>query len=673
MIVASGENFSDALSASSIAGKLKAPILLIDGKNGAVGAVTIDYIEKNKKNIEKIKVIGGPSLVSESIYKSIDRAIRETKDNKKPDVKPNPEKPNSKPDPNPKPKPEQPKLSDKPKDGIWYGTAFEGYGPEAYGASIVKVEIKDGKIKLAEAIKHCASDDYYIGLAKKLLPLVKDKNTSDVDSIIKELSNGDGKNKGTYADAVTGATRTSKGYAMAIKNTIERARKFESDKKEQKIAYIKISGKNINRPNIDRIAIAEKSNLKNGTKANFDFVKYDVMISDGTIKEDVKFSELEKYGFTSNYKQGELLNTDKDHIILTVKDETGYAVESIRLSVRPKVEKVKVRPTHALITFEKSNNPGESETEQVKIEEDKFSYDTKKTYKRKIEKVELFKDDKVISAGVFKEGFNYWWFDKLKNDLLKENEKWEFDNYKIITRIEQPEISKPEEPKPPQPPQEVKDYYPAKYILKDKQTKEIVAEIEIDKAKWEKSPYSNNVRKDILKKYKGKLNKDSFTVEVFNKDNQSLEVTSINVLNKMMHEIKTKVPDGELEERALHVFWNFNLEETASAKITDYHPVKYIFKDKETQEEVARIEIEENGWAEVPYSKNIFNKEISKKYENNLNDDSFEVEVLNKENQKIEVKSVKVISKKMHEVKTVVSDKEDYDERTLHVFWKFKF
>lgn len=121
MIVASGENFSDALSASSISGKLKEPILLVDGKNGSV---TIDYIEKNKKNTNNIKIVGGSRWISEKTYKSIENVFIETKDNKKPiaSLRPNSSaKPElNKPKPNPKPdsNPQQPKLADKPADGI---------------------------------------------------------------------------------------------------------------------------------------------------------------------------------------------------------------------------------------------------------------------------------------------------------------------------------------------------------------------------------------------------------------------------------------------------------------------------------------------------------------------------------------------------------------------------
>lgn len=46
--------------------------------------------------------------------------------------------------PNPTPKEGQSKLADKPADGIWYGTAFEGYGRDQ-NRRYSKGEIKAGK------------------------------------------------------------------------------------------------------------------------------------------------------------------------------------------------------------------------------------------------------------------------------------------------------------------------------------------------------------------------------------------------------------------------------------------------------------------------------------------------------------------------------------------------
>lgn len=668
LVVASGDNFSDALSASSIAGKLKAPMLLVDGRKGTA---TVDYIEKIKKNIDSIKVIGGPNTVSDSTFKSIlnvvETKVRGTGEDKKITdtiIKPNKDKPSpEKPNPD-KPNPENPQLADKPANGIWYGTAFEGYGPEQNGASIVKVEIKDGKIKSAEAIKHCASDDYYIGLAEKLLPLLKDMKTSDIDSIVKELSNGEGKNKGKHADVVTGATRTSRGYAIAIKNAIERARKFEFDKKEQEINYIKITGDNVNRPDFDRVAISGKSNLKNGTSANFDFVEYDIAMSDGTLKKKVKFSELKEYGIASNYKQGDILNTDKDHITLNVIDKTGYAFESIELKVAPKEEKVKVRPTHAIITFEDSSEP---KTQKVDIQEDKFAYDLG-TFRRKIEKVELFKGNDVVSKGEFKEGFNYWWFDKLQYQL-KENEKWEFDNYKIITRVEENVVPNPEEPIP-QPPQQIKDYYPVKYIFKDKQTQEKVAEINIEE--WGENSYSKNIKKDILKKYEGKLDKDSFTVEVLNKANQQLKVKSIIVLNKKMHGIETEVAEGEEhDKRTLNVFWDFKLETVPTTKISDFVPTKVIIKDIKTNKIIEEFTFNIDEWMYSSVLKRL-NKNIDNEY-NNLKENEIEVKAYNKFAQELNVMSTKIGGTSSILVLTAEIDNpngEQTDKNTLTVTWK---
>lgn len=69
-----------------------------------------------------------------------------------------------------------------------------------------------------------------------------------------------------------------------------------------------------------------------------------------------------------------------------MKDETGYAVESIRLKVDPKIEKIKIRPTHALITFEKSGNTEKPDTEKIEIQLKNFYMITEKIYDRKIEK-----------------------------------------------------------------------------------------------------------------------------------------------------------------------------------------------------------------------------------------------------------------------------------------------
>ncbi|XVG96058.1 hypothetical protein ACGCUQ_06615 [Eubacteriales bacterium KG127] len=450
--------------------------------------------------------------------------------NKKPDV----QNPSDTDNGNSK-KPDKVRLADKPADGTWYGTAFEGYGPESYGASIVKVEIEGGKIKSAEAIKHCATDVSYIDLAKKLLPLYKGKTVPDLDSIYQELSDklSSGK-KGPHTDAVTSATMTSKGYALAIKNAVERARKFAFDKKEQKIAYIKITGDNISSPGIDRTAVAEKSKLTNGKNADFDFVKYDIMMSNGTLEKEVKFSDLKKYGIEANYKQGETLKSDgKDNIILTVEDETGYASEKIRLHVNPKDERVEVRPTHALITFENSTDT--PDTERIDIEKGKIVYDTKKTYNKKIKKVELFRDNKLIKEGEFKPVFNYWWFEIEDKDYnLGDKEKWEFRRYRIVTKIngdlKPGEPSKPDTPEKPKPSIVKNGYIPKTIKIIDKKSKSVIKKFDFEKGDWKNSSNKrewNDISQDIVS-----ANDVNTRIEV-EATNESGEKLKINDLKKM--------------------------------------------------------------------------------------------------------------------------------------------
>ncbi len=71
VIIASGESFPDALSASTLSQKINAPILLVS-KNIIDNSV-ISYIKNN--NIEKAILIGGTSTISENTFNNINRLI----------------------------------------------------------------------------------------------------------------------------------------------------------------------------------------------------------------------------------------------------------------------------------------------------------------------------------------------------------------------------------------------------------------------------------------------------------------------------------------------------------------------------------------------------------------------------------------------------------------------
>jgi uncharacterized protein len=67
-IIASGEVFSDALSASTIAGPMGMPVLLV--KSGEVPESIQNYIKKHPE-IEKFIVVGGPGTVKDSVVNQI--------------------------------------------------------------------------------------------------------------------------------------------------------------------------------------------------------------------------------------------------------------------------------------------------------------------------------------------------------------------------------------------------------------------------------------------------------------------------------------------------------------------------------------------------------------------------------------------------------------------------
>lgn len=63
VIIASGENFPDALSASVLAGKLKAPILLVDGQGQSYEQV-MNYLSKHLDKAGTVHILGGSKLIS---------------------------------------------------------------------------------------------------------------------------------------------------------------------------------------------------------------------------------------------------------------------------------------------------------------------------------------------------------------------------------------------------------------------------------------------------------------------------------------------------------------------------------------------------------------------------------------------------------------------------------
>lgn len=100
VILASGENFPDALAASTLAQKIEAPILLVS--KDKIDQSVIDYFKNH--NIKKVLVVGGQLSISDKTLANADRLTRglDPIDNQ------GPQKPQ--PEPKPEVRPEEPKT-----------------------------------------------------------------------------------------------------------------------------------------------------------------------------------------------------------------------------------------------------------------------------------------------------------------------------------------------------------------------------------------------------------------------------------------------------------------------------------------------------------------------------------------------------------------------------------
>jgi len=74
VIIASGSDFADALSASYLAKVKNAPILLVAGKSASVLSSTVDYVKKNAVANANVYIVGGTSVVPDSLIIDLKKA-----------------------------------------------------------------------------------------------------------------------------------------------------------------------------------------------------------------------------------------------------------------------------------------------------------------------------------------------------------------------------------------------------------------------------------------------------------------------------------------------------------------------------------------------------------------------------------------------------------------------
>ncbi|MBF1056499.1 MAG: cell wall-binding repeat-containing protein [Peptostreptococcus sp.] len=133
VILASGENFPDALAASTLAQKIEAPILLVS--KDKIDQSVIDYFKNH--NIKKVLVVGGQLSISDKTLVNADRLIRglDPIDNQ------GPQKPQ--PEPKPEVKPEEPKTIGKIINPVPYVSQLKPvYAPNGCEATSLLMGLK---------------------------------------------------------------------------------------------------------------------------------------------------------------------------------------------------------------------------------------------------------------------------------------------------------------------------------------------------------------------------------------------------------------------------------------------------------------------------------------------------------------------------------------------------
>ena len=135
VILASGENFPDALAASTLAQKIDSPILLVS--KDKIDQSVIDYFKKH--NIKKALVVGGQLSISDKTLANAERLIK----GQDPIDNEGPQKPQLKPDLKPDVKPNEPNTTGKVINKVPYISQLKPvYAPNGCEATSLLMGLK---------------------------------------------------------------------------------------------------------------------------------------------------------------------------------------------------------------------------------------------------------------------------------------------------------------------------------------------------------------------------------------------------------------------------------------------------------------------------------------------------------------------------------------------------
>lgn len=408
VILVNGYKYPDALSVAPLAKKMNAPIVLT--KNNKLSKEVEEIIKK----VSKVTIIGGENSVSDNIEKKIKQFSK--KENNSYEDEGLDEKIDLK--------------DDTPlENGDFYGTADSGvyYSYSTIrkyksGPSVVKINVKDGKITRAESVRY-TDDDVTSGFSFAQYAEKKDKLLSMMAGLdIKGVKRADllvranSGQKEEY-DVISGATITSKGHMSAVIAALKNSAQAYKDK---------ISGKIVNQKPVviwmEPINLL-KSPLYFGKPINMKDVGVILHYSNGK-QEKVLYPSFSEFGISCNYSNNQILNENdpnldkNNNISIEFREKTANS--HISYSVQFSKYKHMRFATKGQIEYEN----GEIETFEMFNNEFRYRFKPKHIVK----KISIFENDKLLGEGKYNEEYKEYII-TVPNSLL--DEYWRFETYFI--------------------------------------------------------------------------------------------------------------------------------------------------------------------------------------------------------------------------------------------------
>ena len=290
-------------------------------------------------------------------------------------------------------------------DGVWYGTATEGFTFDIKGPNILRVTVENGKIKDVSTVKFVDDGVRFQRKAESLF--VKAIGKSSVEELRKQIMT----RSGECYDVVSGATFSGMSYVTAMENALARSRAGG----EQKIAWMEIAEK----PSI--AYFNEKFDLSS--------VSLNLYLNDDPSKPvKVKGNALADYGITATLADGSPMtdgrvitkdDADSDSMFkIEFKEKISRAAACMNVYTRVRTNKREA--THIKVTYENERE------EIINTTSNEFLYRLKSIHR--VNSMELYEGDTKLCDGKYYEAGNDWIFDLSKVDPGEGN-SWSITNY----------------------------------------------------------------------------------------------------------------------------------------------------------------------------------------------------------------------------------------------------